>query len=152
MSNTQLPKLNLSEYTAAILRFLGCRTSIYIGANLSRSDEAGFESLVGSDETIVPARIYKEKALCMAKGFISYALSNDIATFDSILSWLYIDKNGPSILKDVVAHAKELMSRRQIAQGAHAPGQEPLSIGAEMLLKRYLPSLEGKLAEVNIVP
>ena len=85
----------------------------------------------------------------MAKGFISYALSNEIGAVDSIMHWLYLDKEGPKLLQEVVAHSQELIARREIDPSLRQPGKEPLSIGAEMLLKRYLPALEMKLTKNN---
>ena len=113
------------------------------------ADEAGFEALVGSEETIVPARIYKEKALCMSKGFISHALSNEVDVVGSIIKWLYLDRGGPRLLKEVVSASNELLSRRQNGSTSSVAGAQPLSTGAEMLLKRYLPFLEQRNAEAD---
>ena len=79
----------------------------------------------------------------MSKGFISYALTQGVGSFDDIVTWLYLDSQGPKLLKEVVEESRELLARR--SNGEVQPGKEPLSLGAEVLLKRYLPLLEEKV-------
>ena len=116
------------------------------------TDEAGFETLVGSEDTLVPARIYREKALCMSKGFVAHALSHDIDAMDGILDWLYTSKAGPHLLREIMSSVQEILFRRRVMEengGKCEKGKEPISAGAEILLNRYLPILMGRSAEIE---
>ena len=93
----------------------------------------------------MPARIYREKALCLSKAFISHALTNEVGAVNDIVDWLYLSPVGPKLLKEAVNDAVELLSRRKEGTTAYEKGKEPLSTGAEILLKRQLPLLEEKL-------
>lgn len=89
----------------------------------------------------------------MAKGFIVHALSNKIYTMESVIKWLYMDKEGPRLLQEVVSSADEHLSRRHVRNTTdQEAGREPLSAGAGILLKRFLPFLSGKLAEADAQP
>ena len=115
-------------------------------------DEAGYESLIGTEDTIVPSRIYSEKALCMAKGFVDHGLTHDLAALESVIKWLYVEPEGPLLLKKVVADSRALLSRRDDSTGEEAEGshqQERLSKGAEFLLKKHLIPLESILAKLE---
>lgn len=68
---------------------------------------------------------------------------------EAILRWLYLEKEGPRLLEEVVNTSHELISRRKAGESSYEPGRQPLSTGAEILLKRYLPSLEEKLAKAE---
>ncbi|MCJ1440622.1 MAG: hypothetical protein MMC23_001108 [Stictis urceolatum] len=108
-------------------------------------NEAGFESLVGAEETVLPSQIYTEKAYCMAKGFLAHALSHTIVGLTSVLGWLYLDKAGPQLLKSIVEESKA-----KIAQGKNGSNDEGrLSAGAEVLLKKHLGFLERLLEKLR---
>jgi ubiquitin-conjugating enzyme E2 O len=105
-------------------------------------NEAGFESLVGTKETVLTSRVYSEKAYCMAKGFVAYALSHEVHALGDVVDWLYIDKQGPQLLKQAVEESK--------ARAAKAGDDDKrLSAGALILLKRHLDSLESRLQELR---
>ena len=84
----------------------------------------------------------------MSKGFISHALTKEVDVVGSIIEWLYIDRGGPRLLEEVVSSSHEVLSRRQNGL-SNTAGTQPLSTGAEMLLKRYLPLLEQKNNEIE---
>jgi ubiquitin-conjugating enzyme E2 O len=98
--------------------------------------------LVGAEETIIPSRIYSEKALCLSKGFVSHALRMDIGCMKDVVKWLYHDKDGPELLKKIVNDSKELLLRKPISEGTIVNGPRPLSAGAKILLEQHIPSLE----------
>ena len=107
-------------------------------------DEAGFDALVGAEESLVPARIYAEKALCLSKAFIAHALTKDCGALTDVAEWIYRDPNGPQLLKDVVAGSKALLERRAATQSTgRVISKEPLSAGAKALLRRHLSILES---------
>ena len=117
-------------------------------------DEAGFESLVGSEETLLPSRIYSEKALCMSKGFIAYALVHELGAVSPITNWLYLDPTGPKLLKTVVEESNALLRRERsnsvLSTAASSVAEsDRLSAGAEVLLKRHLTVLED-LSKVSV--
>ena len=68
---------------------------------------------------------------------------------DGVLNWLYLDSTGPQLLREVVHDAVELLSRRKEGTTAYERGKEPLSAGAEILLKRQVPLLKDKLAKIE---
>ena len=68
---------------------------------------------------------------------------------DGVLEWLYIDSTGPQLLREVVYDAVELLSRRKEGTTTYEKGKEPLSAGAEILLKRQLPLLKDKLVGIE---
>ena len=117
------------------------------------ADEAGFESLVGAEETIVPSRVYSEKALCMSKGFIAWGLTNYLEPeILRIVRWLYEDSEGPMFLRRAVQDSRELLSRRGNRDAGSGPNGRPLSAGAEYLLRRHMPILEERLARLKEEP
>ena len=89
----------------------------------------------------------------MAKGFVDYALTNEVVGLDSVVKWLYVDPQGPFLLKVVVADSRALCSRQDDSAGNEendtTKQDERLSKGAEFLLRRYLGSLESRLVELE---
>ena len=114
------------------------------------ADEAGFDSLVGTEETQVPSRIYTEKALCMAKGFLAYALSHDVPALGTVVDWVYLKPNGPRLLQQVVEEAQGLIGQGRDG-GRRTKVLEKLSAGAEILLKPHLRALEERAAKAGFV-
>ena len=128
-------------------------------------DEAGFEALVGTEESRVNSALYSEKALVMSKGFIAHALSHSVAGVDDILDWLYLSESGgPGLLKRVVADCQKLLESSKASErsvngsgdgsmgGGDDSAQEDrrrLSSGAGVLLSRHLLSLKERLGRVQ---
>lgn len=114
-------------------------------------DEAGYETLVGLEESLRPSQIYTEKALCMAKGFVSYALNHTLNGIDHIKNWVYVDPSGPQLLQKVVEESTALLDRKKdndvLSTGMEDPNRDRLSAGAEVLLKRYLGTLQQMLQD-----
>lgn len=117
-------------------------------------DEAGFDSLIGAEETLVPARIYAEKALCLSKGFVSHAMTRGCGALTSVANWIYRDVNGPKLILLIVEETREYLDRRTKSEINNPDGKldvtrQPLSAGAEALLRRYLPALESIAGQVS---
>lgn len=116
---------------------------------LSLTDEAGFESLKGTEDTVVNSRIYSEKVICMAKGFVQHALAHEVPGIDDVISWLYIEPKGPMLLRTVVDEAKSLAAKGDRMDDTERAGNpERLSAGAKVLLMRHMPFLERRLAGI----
>ena len=112
------------------------------------ADEAGFESLVGTEETLVPSRIYTEKALCMAKGFLSHALAHPVPSLSPIIDWVYIKPGGPGFLRLMIEESRALVSGEAGCRKTKV--MDKLSAGARILLQPHLRALEAKAVEFNI--
>lgn len=126
-------------------------------------NEAGYDAYVGSSETRTNSALYAEKATVMAKGFVMHALMNGVPGLESILTWLYLPKPGPDLLRRVVAECDELLgdglgqSAGEPRNGEHANntlaarGRSAVapSAGAKVLLRRYTEPLRHFLAGVD---
>ena len=124
-------------------------------------DEAGFDVLVGSEDSLVPSRMYSEKSFVMAKGFIKTALSNTPRGLIDVVHWLYRAHSGPRLLDRVVRECQDKSQRPlTTSQTTHADdgirlcednisiveeswigSVEKLSTGALVTLHRYIESL-----------
>lgn len=116
-------------------------------------DEAGFDVLVGSEESRVPAALYREKVYVMSKSFIKTALSTSPQGLEDIVKWLYLPSGtqGPRLLHRVVEDSRAMLletmtteetteSSLNKSEAANTPAR--LSAGAQILLKRNLKWLE----------
>jgi hypothetical protein len=145
---------------------LACSThlSSFHGTTLafadSGIDEAGFEQLIGTEESRVSSDQYSEKARVMSKGFVLHALTSNIASLDNILTWLYLVRHGPNLLKRVLASSNALLGigpapgkAGQAAEGseglegsgsarANVAPEARVSAGAMILLRRHVVLLQ----------
>ena len=127
-------------------------------------DEAGFDALVGSEESRLSSRLYSERALVMSKGFVAYALSHQVAGLDDIIKWLYLSRTaeGPRLLEKIVEESRILLQqpvpeeeRDFLPQGSldqtplveQQRGRVNLSSGAKMLLQKHLTVLTRILSD-----
>ena len=86
----------------------------------------------------------------MAKGFVDYALANDLAGLGLVVRWVYVSAQGPLLLKEVVRDSKALLIKRDDNFGVEDGHiQERLSKGAEFLLRKHLVPLESRLAALE---
>ena len=114
----------------------------------SVADEAGFESLFGTEETQVPSRIYTEKAYCMAKGFVAQCVQHSVRSLENVIHWVYLDPHGPQFLRLVVDESKGLIGEQGMG-GRQTKVLDKLSAGAEMLLRPHFKHLEARLAQLE---
>ena len=129
------------------------------------TDEAGFDALVGSEESRINSRLYSERALVMSKGFVVYALFHEVTGLDDIIEWLYLSREveGPRLLERIVQESKALLELTAPEQERTQPSQPPLnwdsqletmskqvylSSGAKVLLQKHLTAMERKFNEV----
>lgn len=128
---------------------------------IHRLDEAGFEVLVGSEDSAVSSRMYSERAFVMAKGFIRTALCNPPAGFADIVYWLYRAYSGPRLLDRVICDCQDVSQRslttsqtdplkgktmqnkdkNLITEESWVGSVEKLSTGALVLLHRHIENL-----------
>ena len=127
------------------------------------TDEAGYEALAGSQDYKLSAHHYSERVVVMSKGFIIYALSNDIAGLSDILAWLYKFSagKGPQLLVNVLDDAARILRYSEQARKPKDPKPQnakdvdvmdvdeqteaipyPLSSGAMIMFRKYIKAME----------
>ena len=117
-------------------------------------NEAGFEALVGTEETAFASQTYSQKAYCMSKGFLEHALKNPVAGLDDVVRWLYTDPDGARLLDLAIRESRYVLERSAGAapNAAVFPGAFSaalsLSTGAQILLRRHLGPLEKRRADL----
>ncbi len=124
-------------------------------------NEAGFDILMGSEESRTTSAQYTEKAFVLAKRFVKTALVQLPEGIEDIIQWLYLPSQpGPHLLNLVVEESKTALARSierigepttpnldQNAGSSHSA--ERLSCGASVLLKRTLDWLQQYLQELQ---
>lgn len=117
-------------------------------------NEAGFEALVGTEESKMTSQIYSERAFVLSRGFVKTALQKGAPGMEDVIYWLYLDEVGPGMLELVIEECKILagtkLMEQQIeqnqdgkaGQGAEEPKIPRLSEGALVMLRRTLNWLE----------
>ncbi|KAL9120604.1 MAG: hypothetical protein Q9187_002841 [Circinaria calcarea] len=123
-------------------------------------NEAGFNALIGTEESRINSALYSERALVMAKGFVAHALSREVNGLDDVIRWLYLSKEdeGPKLLPIVVGESNALLKGGDALQTETSDslsngdkttirneGRMHLSSGAKMLLRKHLANLEKHL-------
>lgn len=137
-----------------------------IDAN-KRTDEAGFGIYEGAEEAALNSQLYSEKAYILARGFVKHVMQRPVEGFESVIDWLYLPPGaakdnhedgegeelgpGPSLLKEVVDKAREVIKRSEdgapVSVEETTDGVGRVSRGALALLKRHLGVLEKILAD-----
>ena len=119
-------------------------------------NEAGFDALVGTEESQVTSAQYTERALVMSKGFVRHALQQPVGGLEDVLSWLYLPGHGerPLLLQKVIEDSKGIVrvSETKLGEGAQATGGRSgntssegvprVSAGALVLLRKHILALE----------
>ena len=120
-------------------------------------NEAGYDVLIGSEESRVPSRLYSEKVFVLAKIFIKTALLKFPQGLEDVIRWLYLplSEGGPHLLRRVLDDAHALLpdtGTKDAGAGVDKPLQSKnaktsvtaanLSTGALILLRRHLEDLE----------
>ena len=94
----------------------------------------------------------------MAKGFVTFAISHQIAGLEDVIDWLYKNtKGGPNLLQKIIEDSRVLLetehtgpnsslassnSEQQGGSVTVANGTVRLSSGARMLLRKHLDAME----------
>ena len=113
-------------------------------------NEAGFATHIGLDEASVNERLYSERAYCLSRGFVKYALENAVEGLEQEVRYLYLDEDGPQLAKAVIEDGKQVIARSEVAgddDGEWERGRVTrVSRGGLEVLKRTISVLEGLLA------
>ncbi len=126
-------------------------------------NEAGFDALIGTEESQITSALYTERALVMSKGFVRHALQYPVGAFEDVVSWLYLPADGdrPRLLLKVLEESKEIIrlsdakSEKTSAEDSGLVGfsstapVRKISSGALVLLRKHVAALEDFLAAYN---
>ncbi|KAH0542786.1 hypothetical protein FGG08_002834 [Glutinoglossum americanum] len=114
-------------------------------------NEAGFDILLGAEETIINSALYTEKAFVLARGFVKHALTHPIQGLEDVIRSLYLQDqhDGSNLLREVIQQCKSIIYLTEHSRALHGTPMMPseggaakLSAGALVLLKRNLTALE----------
>jgi len=126
-------------------------------------NEAGFDALIGTEESLITSAHYTERALVMAKGFVRHALQHPTGGFEDVLPWLYLPGQGerPQLLRKILEESKEIMNGSEAkpdegdetatssSESRRSEGVMRISSGALILLRKHVVALESCLASAQ---
>ncbi|KAI9870884.1 MAG: hypothetical protein M1830_003669, partial [Pleopsidium flavum] len=126
-------------------------------------NEAGFDALIGTEESQITSAHYTERAFVMAKGFVRHALQHSVGGFEDVLSWLYLPGQGerPQLLRKILDESKGIIRRSEakLGEGGEGPagssesafseGIARISSGALILLRKHVVALEDCLVKAQ---
>lgn len=126
-------------------------------------NEAGFDALIGTEESQITSAQYTERAFIMARGFVRHALLHPVGGFEDVVDWLYLPGKGerPLLLAAILEDAREIIRRSEARsnQGGEAvstsfadspsEGIRTISSGALILLRKHVVALENFLAKAE---
>jgi ubiquitin-conjugating enzyme E2 O len=107
-------------------------------------NEAGYEVLIGSDESKIPAAQHAEKIYFQSRAFITHALQVKPDPFGDILSWLYLEKSGstPQLLQKATEALQEVVADDGKGNVKRGGLSTTVSKGAMVMFKRHLEALQ----------
>jgi ubiquitin-conjugating enzyme E2 O len=130
---------------------------------LTKADEAGFEVLVGSEESRMSSIRYSETAYVLSRGFVKHALRNPVKGFEKEIQSIYFKQyERESLIQTIIIESKAIISQSLGSQSKHASSEDSsidlgnvtvggglitISMGACGLLKRNLTALEDLLSK-----
>ncbi|KAI9772193.1 MAG: hypothetical protein M1839_002511 [Geoglossum umbratile] len=115
-------------------------------------NEAGFDVLMGAEETILNSALYTEKAFVLARGFVKHVMIHPIQGLEDVIRSIYSpeQEGGWDLLREVIQQCKDIMCRSEDKQAvpdipamSNSGGVMRISAGALILLRRNLTALEG---------
>ncbi|KAL8793027.1 MAG: hypothetical protein Q9195_004338 [Heterodermia aff. obscurata] len=118
-------------------------------------NEAGFEILANTPDSVTTSAQYTERAFVLSRGFVQALFEKRPGGFDDVADWMYISRKGPRLLETVVGEARALLQRKkEDGEGLEASpgfgnGNRKLSRGAAILLERTVGWCEGFLREAE---
>lgn len=109
-------------------------------------NEAGYEALVGTEESKNSSSLYSERVFLRAKGFLITALTKldsapGLSGIEDIIHHLYREKSGPKLLDCAIDDVEEVLKKSDGA--VRSDGLTIMSKGACIPLRRVLDSLKG---------
>ncbi|CAK3764110.1 E2 E3 hybrid ubiquitin- ligase UBE2O [Lecanosticta acicola] len=107
-------------------------------------NEAGYEALVGTEQSTRASALYSERIFLRAKGFLLTALADPAISglqgLHDVVRWLYKSPHGPRLLDAVIKEVEEVL---KMSDGSREPdGVNVLSKGACIPAKRLLARLQ----------
>ena len=111
-------------------------------SNIAIIDEAGFEILVGTNESSVPSNLYSERARVMAKAFIVRAIMHQVGGHDDVVKWLYLSEQGPQLLHQCIKESQALLHNGETLDNEGSSSVTRLSSGAKIMLRRHIEAME----------
>ena len=125
-------------------------------------NEAGFDALVGTEESRITSAQYSERALVMAKGFVRHALLHPVGGFEDVVEWMFLPGPGerPQLLKRILEASRETVRRSEVKAGrdveavvdpglSSPEGVTRVSSGALVLLRKHVLALEECMARAQ---
>ncbi|KAF7188560.1 putative ubiquitin-conjugating enzyme E2 38 [Pseudocercospora fuligena] len=109
-------------------------------------NEAGYEALVGTEESKHSSNLYSERVFLRAKGFLITALSNLDSTpglkgLEDIVRYLFREPQGTKLLRCAIKDVEQVLDKSD--GKAKSDGLTVMSKGACIPLRRVLDSLKG---------
>lgn len=109
-------------------------------------NEAGYEALVGTEESKRASALYTERIFLRAKGFLVTALADPMSApglkgLQDVVEWLYAAPAGPQLLSAVIKEVEEVLERSD-GSIKEPDGLTALSKGACIPAKRLLARLK----------
>lgn len=139
---------SVEEWSASRSTLLQVVVSL-LGLVLVRSpyfNEAGYEGLVGTEESKRPSALYSERVFLRAKGFLISALSRSerpsgLSGLQDIIEWIYRNAQGPRLLNATIQDVEKTLENSR--DGGELDGMNVMSKGACTSLSRVLETLRG---------
>lgn len=91
-SDTWSEKANLLQVLMSLMGLVLVKRPFY--------NEAGFEGYEADGAYKVESLLYSEKAYVMSRGFVKYALLNEVKKMEDVVAWLYLDGPQPQHHQD----------------------------------------------------
>lgn len=109
-------------------------------------NEAGYEALVGTEESKRASALYTERIFLRAKGFLVTALADPMSApglkgLKDVVEWLYAAPSGPQLLSAVIKEVEEVLEKSD-GSNREPDGLTALSKGACIPAKRLLARLK----------
>lgn len=139
---------SVEEWSASRSTLLQVVVSL-LGLVLVRSpyyNEAGYEGLVGTEESKRPSALYSERVFLRAKCFLISAVSqpettSGLAGLQEVIKWIYRDPQGPKLLDATIKDVETALKYSE--GGGELDGLTIMSKGACTSLGRVLETLRG---------
>jgi len=108
-------------------------------------NEAGYEVLVGSEQSMLPSAQYSERIYFQSRGFIEHALQLMPTPFADVLSWLYLDQSNqaPKMIEKAIDALNEIVADNGKGNVKRGGLTNPISKGALVMFRRYLAVMEN---------
>lgn len=110
-------------------------------------NEAGYDAVQNTDESAVNAELYSERTFVLSRGFVLYALENNVEEFQNVIEYLYFKQ---SYLRKILEWEKEVLDNSETDQITSSTSDRITRVtkGARILLLKNYQSLK-RLADAT---